>query len=87
MLLKTIDSKTEGGNEFLVVTIIPGNINSGQPRQKFIFHQNLLFVVSEGKKPRAGVTQAGAPVVLIRFPYHQLAVLLFKGALVDRPPG
>ncbi len=69
------------------VRIIPGNIDSGQQAEKFIFHQNLFFVVSEGKKPRAGVTQAGAPVVLIRFPYHQLAVLLFEGELVDRPPG
>ncbi|MDA2917241.1 hypothetical protein MYX64_10440, partial [Nitrospinae bacterium AH_259_B05_G02_I21] len=34
-------SKTEGGNEFLVVTIIPGNCYFGLEEKSYVFHQLL----------------------------------------------
>ncbi len=47
MLLKTIDSKTEGGNEFLVVTIIPGNRYFGLEGNSYYFNRNMPLEANE----------------------------------------
>jgi len=44
-LLTTINSKTEGGNEFLVVKIIPGNRYFRLGEESYYFNRNMPLEV------------------------------------------
>jgi len=69
VLLTTIDLGAERCNEFLVVTIIPGNRNSNHPTEKLRLHQLLPLAIKgyELRLHRAIFTEGLVGLLLVGF--------------------